>query len=142
MSVSSDALANRALEPTGTPRYALALGGRGAPAVQRQPLARQYKDDTFKMKQAPRHVELAPQNRLDAVAHLAPRFFREVVGWDYEDVLVTDASDLRDFADTTGDRAAEVAAMLDRLETHYRIDGRLAGSMQIVALLEFLASVK
>ena len=30
--------------------------------------------------------------------------------------------------------------MLDRIKTHYRIDGRLAGSTRIVALLEFLAS--
>jgi len=92
------------------------------------------------MNHAPRHFELAQQNRLDAVAHLAPRFFREVVGWDYADVLVTDESDLRDFADTTGNRDVDVAAMLDRIETYYRIDGRLAGSTRIVALLEFLAS--
>ena len=92
------------------------------------------------MNQAPRHFELAQQNRLDAVAHLAPRFFREVLGWDYAEVLVTDESDLRDFADTTGNRDVEVAAMLDRIKTHYRIDGRLAGSTRIVALLEFLAS--
>jgi len=92
------------------------------------------------MNHAPRHFELAQQNRLDAVAHLAPRFFREVLGWDYADVLVTDESDLRDFADTTGNRDVEVAAMLDRIKTHYRIDGRLAGSTRIVALLEFLAS--
>ena len=92
------------------------------------------------MNHAPRHFELAQQNRLDAVAHLAPRFFREVVGWDYADVLVTDESDLRDFADTTGNRDVEVAAMLDRIDTHYGIDGRLAGSTRIVALLEFLAS--
>ena len=92
------------------------------------------------MNHAPRHFELAQQNRLDAVAHLAPRFFREVVGWDYADVLVTDESDLRDFADTTGNRDVEVAAMLDRIETHYRIDGGLPGSTRIVALLEFLAS--
>ena len=55
-------------------------------------------------------------------------------------MLVTDESELRDFADTTGDRSVEVAAMLDRIETHYRIAGRLAGSMRIAALLEFLAS--
>jgi hypothetical protein len=94
------------------------------------------------MNHAPRHFELAQQNRLDAVAHLAPRFFREVVDWDYSDVLVTDESDLRDFADTTGNRDVEVAAMLNRIETHYRIDGRLAGSTRIVALLEFLARME
>ena len=92
------------------------------------------------MTQTPTHFELAAQNRLDAVAELAPRFFREVVGWEYTEVLVTDDSDLSDFADTTGNRDLEVAEMLDRIGTHYRINGRLAGSMRIVDLLEFLAS--
>ena len=88
----------------------------------------------------PRHFELAAQDRLEAVAHLAPRFFRVVVGWDYAEVLVTDESDLRDFADTTGNRDREVADMLDRVVTHYQVDGRLAGSTRIVDLLELLAS--
>ena len=92
------------------------------------------------MAHASRHFELAAGDRLDAVDHLAPRFFREVVGWDYAEVLVTDESDLRDFADTTGNRDNEVAEMLDRIVTHYRVDGRLAGSTRIVELLEFLAS--
>ena len=92
------------------------------------------------MTQTPRHVELAAQNRLDVVADLAPRFFREVVGWEYTEVLVTDDSDLGDFADTTGNRDLEVAEMLDRIGTHYRIDGRLAGSTRIADQLEFLAS--
>ena len=87
-----------------------------------------------------RDFELAAQDRLDAVAHLAPRFFTAVVGWDYAEVLVTDESDLRDFADTSGNRDSEVADMLDRIVTHYRIDGRLAGSTRLVELLEFLAS--
>jgi hypothetical protein len=86
-----------------------------------------------------RHFELTSQNRLDAVADLAPRFFREVVGWDYADVLVTDESDLADFADTTGDRSLEVAKMLARMAIHYRITGQ-PDSMRIVDLLEFLAS--
>ena len=92
------------------------------------------------MAQAPRQFELAAQDRLATVAHLAPRFFRVVVGWDYAEVLVTDESDLRDFADTTGNRDSEVADMLDRIATHYRVDGRLASSTRIVELLEFLAS--
>ena len=92
------------------------------------------------MTQTPRHFELAARNRLDAIADLAPRFFREVVGWEYTEVLVTDDSDLRDFADTTGNRDVEVEAMLDRIVMHYRINGRLAGSTRIVDLLEFLAS--
>lgn len=92
------------------------------------------------MARIPKQFELASQSRLDAVAGLAPRFFREVVGWDYAEVLVTDESDLADFADTTGERRIEVAEMLDRMATHYRIDGRIVGSTRIVDLLEFLAS--
>ena len=92
------------------------------------------------MVHMPRHFELAARNRLDAVARLAPRFFREVVGWDYAEVLVTDESDLRDFADTTGNRDSQIAAMLDRIVTHYRVDGRLASTTRIGGLLEFLAS--
>ena len=92
------------------------------------------------MVHEPRHFELAASDRLSAVDYLAPRFFREVVGWDYAEVLVTDESDLRDFADITGNRDLEVAEMLDRIGTHYRVDGRLAGSTRIVELLEFLAA--
>ena len=92
------------------------------------------------MVHAPRHFGLAARDPLGAVAHLAPRFFGEVVCWDYAEVLVTDESDLRDFADTIGNRDSEVAEMLDRIETHYRVDGRLAGSTRIVELLTFLAS--
>ncbi len=92
------------------------------------------------MVHVPKGFELAAQDRLDAGAHLAPRFFSTVVGWDYAQVLVTDESDLRDFADTTGNRDSEVADMLNRIVTHYRIDGRLAGSTRIVELLELLAS--
>lgn len=92
------------------------------------------------MVHAVRHFEFGPRNRIEAVAHLAPRFFREVVGWDYAEVLVTDESDLRDFADTTGNRDVEVAEMLDRMATHYHVDGRLAGSTRIAELLELLAS--
>jgi hypothetical protein len=92
------------------------------------------------MPEKARRFEFAPQDRLNAVEHLAPRFFRDVVGWDYEEVLVTDESDLRDFADLTGDRSAEVAGMLDRLATNYGVDGRLANSTIIVDLLEFLAA--
>ena len=92
------------------------------------------------MPEKTRRFESAPQDRLAAVGHLAPRFFREVVGWDYAEVLVTDESDLRDFVDLTGDRGAEVAGMLDRMAASYRVDGRLAKSTLIVDLLEFLAS--
>ena len=92
------------------------------------------------MAQTPRQFELAARNRLDAVANLAPRFFRDVVGWEYTEVLVTDDSDLGDFAGTTGNRDVGIAAMLDRIATHYRINARLAGSTRIVELLEFLRS--
>jgi hypothetical protein len=85
-----------------------------------------------------KRIEFAPQDRLSAVEDLAPRFFREVIEYDYEDCLVSDESDLSDFADAFGDHQAEVEAMLDRLEAHYLIDGRAAGSTRIVNLLEFL----
>jgi len=89
---------------------------------------------------ATRQFERAPQERLAAVSHLAPRFFRDVVGWDYAEVLVTDESDLSDFADVTDDRRAQVSEMLDRMAAHYGVDGRSVGSTRVVELLEFLAA--
>jgi hypothetical protein len=83
-------------------------------------------------------ITFAPQDRLAAVEALAPRFFREVVGYEFAECLVTDESDLRDFTDAFGDHNAEVQAMLDRLEVHYLVDGRAAGSTRIIDLLEFL----
>lgn len=88
----------------------------------------------------PKKIELAARKRLAAVEHLAPRFFHRVLEYDYEDCLVTDESDMRDFADAFGDREAGLAAMLDRLEAHYLVDGRAAKSTSIVELLEFLQS--
>lgn len=88
----------------------------------------------------PKKIELAVQERLAAVEHLAPRFFHEVLEYEYENCLVTDESDLRDFADVFGEREVQVAAMLDRLEVHYLIDSRAAKSTRIVELLEFLQS--
>ena len=90
------------------------------------------------MAELPKRIELASQSRLADVEALAPRFFREVLEYEYGDVLVTDESDLRDFADVFGDRDAAVDSMLDRLESHYLIDGRQLGSTRIVELLEFL----
>ena len=81
---------------------------------------------------------LASQSRLSAVEHLAPRFFRVVLDVDYEDCLLTDESDLRDFASIFDDRTAAVAECLDRLEAQYLVDGRAAGSTRIVVLLEYL----
>jgi hypothetical protein len=92
------------------------------------------------MSPKPKRIECAPQSRLQAVEHLAPRFFREVLGWDYEECFVTDESDLYDFADLTGDRSVEVEGMFDRLESHYLMDGRRVNSTRIVDLLEFLAA--
>lgn len=86
-----------------------------------------------------KHIELASQARLKSVAHLAPRFFREVVGYEYSDCLVTDESDLRDFAACDAADAG-VADMLDRLQAHYFLDARLPGSTRIVDLLEYLES--
>ena len=87
-----------------------------------------------------RQFERAPQERLAAVDDLAPRFFRDVVGWDYAEVLVTDESDLSDFADFMGDRKAQVSEMLDRMAARYGVDGRAVRSTRIVDLLEFLAA--
>jgi hypothetical protein len=75
-----------------------------------------------------------------AVEDLAPRFFREVVGWEYDEVLVTDESDLSDFADVTGDRKQEVQVMLHRIGSTYGLDPTEAKSTRIVDLLEFLAN--
>ncbi len=83
-------------------------------------------------------VTFASRDRLAAVEDLAPRFFREVVDYDFADCLITDESDLYDFADSLGDHDADVAAMLDRLEAHYFIDGRVVRTTRIVDLLEFL----
>jgi hypothetical protein len=83
-------------------------------------------------------IEFAPQDRLTAVEDLAPRFFREVLGYEYEECLISDESDLFDFACALEDRQIEVEQMLDRLEGHYPIDGRAAASTRIVDLLEFL----
>lgn len=75
-----------------------------------------------------------------AVDDLAPRFFREVVGWEYDEVLVTDESDLSDFADVTGDRTQEIQEMLHRIGSTYGLDPTAANSTRIVDLLEFLAN--
>lgn len=86
-------------------------------------------------------IVLASQARLEAVEHLATRFFREVVGYDYAECLITDESDLLDFTGASGEKSkAELEEMSDRLEAHYLIDGRELGSTRIVALLEFLQS--
>lgn len=88
----------------------------------------------------PKRFELASQDRLGEVEHLAERFFREVLDFEYGECLVTDESDLRDFAEVAGDPDEAVETMLDRLEGHYLIDARVVGSTRIVHLLEFLAA--
>jgi hypothetical protein len=94
---------------------------------------------------ARRHLRFvqASRERLSAVEHLAGRFFREVVvDHEYEDVLLTDESDLYDFTSFTDPRTqrdAEVTAMLARMTAHYLVDADTAGTTSIVGLLEFLA---
>src|SRR3954470_5051574 len=88
----------------------------------------------------PKKYRLAPQARLHRVEGLAPRFFTEVLERDYAECLITDESDLLDFTEFGGTPHAELAAMLDRLEAHYLIDGRAASSTRIIDLLEFLQS--
>ncbi len=85
-------------------------------------------------------MKFASQRRIQAIEDLAPRFFREVLDFDYDECLVTDESDLRDFTDAFGDHDTELETLLDRLQAHYLIDGRAAGSTRIVELLEFLQS--
>jgi hypothetical protein len=82
-------------------------------------------------------LTFAPQSRIDAVEDLAPRFFAEVLDFNFHECLVTDESDLLDFADVTGPADEQIELMLQRLEAHYRIDGRI-GSTRIVDLLEHL----
>ena len=56
--------------------------------------------------------EKAPEGCLAGVEHLAPRFFREVLEWEFEECLVTDDSDLFDFTSavaTLAERDTEVA---------------------------------
>jgi hypothetical protein len=86
-----------------------------------------------------KRFELAPQDRMAGVEDLAPRFFREVVGWEYDEVLVTDESELSDFADVTADRKREVQVMLRRMESTYGLAPTAAKSTRIIDLLEFLA---
>jgi hypothetical protein len=81
---------------------------------------------------------LAPQDRLAAVETLAPRFFSEVLDLDYAECLTTDESDLCDYTSSLEPGAEEVEAVLDRIERHYLVDCRAAGSTRIVDLLEFL----
>ena len=86
----------------------------------------------------PQRFQLASRDRMENVEALADRFFREVIGHEYSDCLVTDESDLYDFAPVRADAAAAVAAMFARLESHYLIDAREAATTKIVGLLEFL----
>lgn len=81
-----------------------------------------------------KRIELASQTRLKKVEELAPRFFREVLGMNYSDCLITDESDLGDFLE----QGHSLEEFFERLEHHYFIDGRDAGTTRIVALLEFL----
>jgi hypothetical protein len=53
--------------------------------------------------------------------------------------LVTDESDLFDFADVTGDREQEVQRMLVRMGATYGIDPSYIQSTKITDLLEFLS---
>ena len=88
-----------------------------------------------------KRIELAPQNRLSGVEHLAPRFFQEVLGRDYAECLITDESRLSDFANAFAGRAAaaaEVQGFFAAMERHYLLDGRPVGT-GIVDLLEFLS---
>jgi hypothetical protein len=85
----------------------------------------------------PKKIELASQSRLEQVEDLAPRFFTEVLDYDYGECLVTDESDLRDFASVVDPIEPQVQEMLARFEAHYFVAAP-TGSTRIVDLLEFL----
>lgn len=74
------------------------------------------------------------------VEHLAPRFFREVLDAEYEECLVTDESDLRDFVVVENPSGDVISSTLGRLEKHYFIDYPAVASTRIIDILEFLAS--
>ena len=83
--------------------------------------------------------EPAPTDRLSQVEHLAPRFFREILGWDYGECFVTDESALSDFVTVTDpppQRRAAVEGFLVRIEEHYFLPGKGPGSTRIVDILD------
>ena len=85
--------------------------------------------------------EPAPVDRLSKVEHLAPRFFREILEWDYSECFVTDESELSDFATVTDplpERQAAVQRFLDRVQEHYYLRRKPTGTTRIVDILEFL----
>jgi hypothetical protein len=81
-----------------------------------------------------KRIEFASQERLSAVEHLAPRFFEEVLDYDYGNCLITDESDMLDFVRP----GPPLESALDRIEEHYFFDARSLGTTRIVALLEAL----
>lgn len=83
-------------------------------------------------------IILAPQERIEAVEELAPRFFEVVLERDYFECLITDESDLADFTEIGEDHREQLEEMLRRLEDHYLIDPRPVDSTRIVDLLEHL----
>ncbi|MGQ0767153.1 MAG: hypothetical protein ACT4OZ_16010 [Gemmatimonadota bacterium] len=85
----------------------------------------------------PKKIELASQSRLELVEDLAPRFFAEVFDYDYSECLITDESDLRDFASVVDPIDPQVQEMLARFEAHYFV-APPTDSTRIVDLLEFL----
>ncbi len=85
----------------------------------------------------PKKIKLASQSRLEMVEDLAPRFFAEVVDYDYGECLLTDESDLRDFASVVDPIEPQVQEMLARFEAHYFVTAP-TGSTRIIDLLEFL----
>ena len=81
-----------------------------------------------------KRIEFALGSRFDRVEYLAPRFFREILRMDYDNVIfVSDLSDIRDFP-----AGKDVVAVLRRFEEHYFLDPSRAESTHIVHLLELL----
>lgn len=85
-------------------------------------------------------IFFASDDRLRAVEHLAPRFFAEIIGIDYDDCFISDYSAIGDFFDASDAGEAEVEARLDLIAELYSVDVRHLGTHCIVDILEFLAS--
>lgn len=84
-------------------------------------------------------IRFASDDRLSAVEHLAPRFFADVMDFDYDNCMITDESCIGDFvSNADGQGRAKVLAMLDRVAEHYFVDVRHLETDNIVELLEYL----
>lgn len=84
--------------------------------------------------------ELASQDRVEAVEHLAPRFFETVLGLDYWSCIITDETDLSDFLTLDSEpEDSTVEPFFEKIEEEYFRDLREVGSTLVIDLLEELS---